>query len=124
VKTKPKSLRFSEAEAEEIREYLQLTGEPEAVLLERVAMRGLRQERLEKGFMALVGGASSSEAAAIAGIGRHAFLNEAIDRGLPLLDDTPEDMYHDLMKEAEATGNKRLAAAVAAVSGKVAASAR
>lgn len=119
MKSKAKSLRFTEAEEMEIREYIGLTGEQEAVVMERAAMRGLREERLEKGLMAYVGGASSSDAAAIAGIGRHAFLNEALDRKISLLDDGPEDLLLDLSRAAEYLGDARLAAAVKKVSQKL-----
>jgi len=112
VKSRSTSLRFTEAEGSEISSYIQLTGEQEAVVLERVAMRGLREERIERALMAYVGGASSSEAAAIAGIGRHALLTRALDRGINLLDDQPEDLFRDLGQAAELLGDERLARAV------------
>jgi hypothetical protein len=119
MKANAKSLRFSEAEEAEIRDYLKISGEQEAVMLERAAIRGLREERLEKGFLALVGGASSSEAATIAGLDRHAFLTEAVEKGIPLLDDGPEDMLRDLGQLAVLFEDERLAAAVETVSRKL-----
>jgi len=117
MKTKPKSLRFSEAEQAEIRAFIELTGEQEAVVLERAAMRGLREERVERGLMAYLGGASSGEAAEVAGIGHVAFINKLLERGIKLLDDRPEDMLLDLSRPAEVFGDERLMAAIAKVSG-------
>jgi hypothetical protein len=37
-----KSIRLTEAEAADLREYLEITGEVEAVALKRAAMRGIR----------------------------------------------------------------------------------
>lgn len=119
MKSKAKSLRFSEAEEAEIRAYVEFTGEQEAVVMERLAMRGLREERLERAVMAYVGGASSGEAAAIACISRHAFLTKALERGVVVLDDQPEDLVHDLSQAASLLGDERLAAAVAEVSGQL-----
>ena len=119
MKSKAKSLRFSEAEEAEIRAYVEFTGEQEAVVMERLAIRGLREERLERAVMAYVGGASSGEAAAIAGISRHAFLTKALERGVVVLDDQPEDLLHDLGQAASLLGDERLANAVARVSGQL-----
>jgi hypothetical protein len=115
MKSKAKSLRFSEAEEAEIRLYVEFTGEQEAVVMERVAMRGLREERLERAMMAYLGGTSSSEAAAIAGIGRHTFLSKALERGVAVLDDQPEDLLQDLSQAASLLKDERLAAVVARV---------
>jgi hypothetical protein len=116
MKTRAKSLRFSEAEEAEIRAYVAGTGEQEAVVIERVAMRGLREERLEKGLLAYAGGAASADAAAIAGIDRHSFLNRALERGITVLDDSPADLVQDLSRAATLLNDERLAAAVAALS--------
>ena len=120
MKAKAKSLRFSEAEEAEIRSYIELTGEQEAVVMERVAMRGLREERFERAVMAYVGGASSAEAAVMAGLNRHTFLIKALDRGVVVLDDQPEDLLRDLSQAATLFGDDRLASAVARVSDRLA----
>jgi hypothetical protein len=79
-------------------------------------MRGLREERLEKGLLAYAGGAASADAAAIAGIDRHSFLNRALERGITVLDDSPADLVQDLSRAATLLNDERLAAAVAALS--------
>ena len=120
MKAKAKSLRFSETEEAEIRSYIELTGEQEAVVMERAAIRGLRAERLERSVMAYVGGASSAEAAVMAGLDRHAFLIKALDRGVVVLDDQPEDLLRDLSQAATLFGDAHLASAVAKVSDRLA----
>jgi hypothetical protein len=74
-----------------------------------------REERLERGLLALVGGMSSSEAAGIAGMDRHAFLVRAAERGAVVGDTEPATLLRDLSQVADALGDERLAAAVARV---------
>lgn len=47
-----KSIRLTEEEAAELREYLAATGEVEATVLKRAALRGLKELRLEQGILA------------------------------------------------------------------------
>jgi hypothetical protein len=115
MKAIAKTVRYSQAEIREIREYADLTGEQEAVLLERASIRGLREERLERGMMVYLGGAGSAEAAHVAGMDRHTFLNAALERHLVVGDDDPGTLLRDLAEAAEALGDERLADAVARV---------
>ena len=115
VKAIAKTVRYTEDEIREIREYADLTGEQEAVLLERASIRGLREERLERGLMAYLGGAGSSEAAHVAGLDRHTFLNVALERGVVMSDDDPGTLLRDLAQAAEVLHDERLANAVALV---------
>jgi hypothetical protein len=115
MKAIAKTVRYTEDEIREIREYAELTGEQEAVLLERASIRGLREERLERGLMAYLGGASSSEAAHVAGLDRHTFLNVALERGVAIGDDDPATLLRDLAQAAEVLGDDRLADAVTMV---------
>jgi predicted HTH domain antitoxin len=80
-----KSIRLSEAEAREIKAYLGMVGGTEAALLKEAALRGLREIRLSRAVAAFTEGASSSEAAEIAGMPRGPFLAELMERGVHVL---------------------------------------
>src|SRR5947209_2216735 len=99
MKAIARTVRYTQDEVHEIREYAELTGEQEAVVLARASIRGLREERFERALMAYLGGASSVEAAAIAGVDRHAFLVRAAERGAIVGDtalfDQVRDQLHD-----------------------------
>jgi predicted HTH domain antitoxin len=105
-----KSIRLTEAEAGELREYVAATGEVEASALKRAALRGLKELRLEQGILAYVGGRSSSEAADIAGIPRAELLQILIDKGVTILEG-PSTLASELSFMAEHLGDERLAAA-------------
>jgi hypothetical protein len=116
MKATARTVRYSESEVREIREYAELTGEQEAVLLARASIRGLREERFERALMAYLGGLGSSEAAAIAGVDRHTFIVRAVERGAIIGDTESATLLLDLSRVAEVLGDERLAAAVARVS--------
>jgi hypothetical protein len=116
VKAIARTVRYTENEVHEIREYAELTGEQEAVLLARASIRGLREERFERGLLAYLGGISSLEAAGIAGVDRHTFLVRAAERGAVVGDTEPATLLQDLSRVAEVLGDERLAAAVDRVS--------
>src|SRR6266540_2265234 len=80
-----KSIRLTEEEAGQLRDYLAVTGEVEASVLKRAALRGLRELRIERAILAYLEGQDSGEAAAIAGLPRAAFLQALVDRGIALL---------------------------------------
>jgi predicted HTH domain antitoxin len=80
-----KSIRLSESEARDIADYVNLVGGTEAALLKEATLRGLREIRLSRGVLAFIEGASSSEAAEIAGMPRAPFLAELMDRGVHVL---------------------------------------
>jgi hypothetical protein len=81
-----KSLRLSEAEAEELERLLAETGEAEETVLRRAALRGIRDLRLEQGIQAFSNGQGSTAAADVAGLPRAVFLQILIDRGITVLD--------------------------------------
>jgi hypothetical protein len=110
-----KSIRLTEDEAAELREYVDTTGEVEAAALTRAALRGLREMRAEQGILAFLGGQSSSEAAAIAGMPRAPFLQLLIDRGITILDG-PSTMAQELESLGKELGDERLIAAARALS--------
>lgn len=107
---------YTDDEVREIREYAQMTGEQEAVVLARASMRGLREERFEHALLALLGGTGSTEAAAIAGLDRHTFLVRATERGAVVGDTEPATLLADLSRAADLLGDERLATAVDAAS--------
>jgi predicted HTH domain antitoxin len=80
-----KSIRLSEAEARGVADYVGMVGGTEAALLKEAALRGLREIRLSRGVLAFIEGASSSEAAQIAGMPRAPFLHELMERGVHVL---------------------------------------
>ena len=80
-----KSIRLSDAEAREVATYLSLVGGTEAALLKEATLRGLREIRLSRAVAAYTEGASSSEAARIAGMPRAPFLQALMDRGVAVL---------------------------------------
>lgn len=115
MRATPRTVRYTESEVREIREYAELTGEQEAVVLARASIRGLREERFERGLLAYLGGSSSSEAAAMAGLGRHTFLVRAAERGALMGDSEPATLLQDLSRVADVLNDERLAAAIAEV---------
>jgi len=80
-----KSIRLSDAEAREVAAYLSIVGGTEAALLKEATLRGLREIRLARAVTAYIEGASSSEAARIAGLPRAPFLQALMDRGVAVL---------------------------------------
>jgi predicted HTH domain antitoxin len=104
-----KSIRLTEAEAAELRAYVVLTGEVEANVLKRAALRGLKDMRLEQAILAFIRGASSTEAAELAGIPRAVLLWELGERGVPVLQG-PSTMGAALESLAEAFHDEKMAA--------------
>ncbi len=105
-----KSIRLTEEEAADLRQYLAVTGEVEAAVLKRATLRGLKELRLERGILAYLEGESSTEAAEIAGVPRAHFLQILIDKGIRLLEE-PSTLAIELESLARRLGNQRLAAA-------------
>lgn len=110
-----KSIRLTNQEAAELREYVAVTGEVEAIALKRAALRGLRDLRLEQGILAYLDGRNSSEAAQIAGLPRAQFLQVLIDKGITLLGD-PSTLGAELEMLAQRLGDERLAAVASKLS--------
>jgi predicted HTH domain antitoxin len=107
-----KSIRLTEEEEAALRQYVQATGEVEATALKRAALRGLREMRLEQGILAYLNGASSSEAAEIAGLPRAIFLQTLIDKGVTILTG-PSNLASELRNLAKLFDSPRLAEAAA-----------
>jgi predicted HTH domain antitoxin len=103
-----KSIRLNEEEARDLEELVQATGEVEASVLKRAALRGLRDERVDKAMLHFVNGASSSEAAALAHMPRARFLDLLADRGVAILD-SPSTVPEELEAVAALLGDERLA---------------
>jgi hypothetical protein len=112
MKSAAKTVRYTAAEHAEIADYARATGEQEAVIIERTSIRGLREERFEKAVLAYLDGASTSEAAGIASMDRHSFLNRMLSKGIVVSDDDPAILLQDLGGVAAYLGNAALADAV------------
>jgi hypothetical protein len=106
-----KSIDLSEHEADELRELVRASGEIESSALKRAAVRGIREMRLEQGILDYLAHRDSSAAAAIAGIGRAAFLQALIDRGVHLLEGGPSTLAEELEYLGKSFGDDRLVAA-------------
>src|SRR6266581_1087850 len=81
-----KSIRLTEEEAADLREYLEITGEVEAVALKRAAVRGIRELRLAEAIRVYLEERDSGHAARIAGLPRAQFLHVLADKGISVLD--------------------------------------
>ncbi|MBI4494391.1 MAG: hypothetical protein HY690_16530 [Chloroflexi bacterium] len=106
-----KSIRLTEEEATELRDFLDLTGEVEAAVLKRAALHGLQELRLEQAALAYLKSGDSYEAAEIARLPRAQFLSVLMDRGVALLKD-PSTLLEEVSFLADALGSERLRAAV------------
>ena len=104
-----KSIRLTEAEAEELHDFTQAIGEVEASVAKRALLRGLRDLRIERGILAYLDGWSSSEAAELAGVGRAAMLEILMDKGITVIHEVP-DLATQLATAARYLGSERLAA--------------
>jgi hypothetical protein len=105
-----KSIRLTDAEVAQLREYIARTGEIEAAALKRAALRGLRELRLEQAILAYLETRDSSGAAKAAGVPRAELLQVLIDKGVTILDG-PSTLASELRVMAEHLGDERLAAA-------------
>ncbi|MHB8719590.1 MAG: hypothetical protein ACYDAC_11980 [Candidatus Dormibacteria bacterium] len=98
-----KSIRLTAAEVEEWAAFTELTGATEATAMKRALQRGLHAERLDQGFLAMHQGASTAEAAKIAGLPRAVFIEECLDHRVPI-DGPDEDWREALERGARALG--------------------
>jgi len=110
-----KSIRLSEAEAAEFSTYASTTGEVEASVLKRAALRGLKELRLEQGILAYLEGQGSTDAAAVAGLPRAEFLQVLMLKGITVLDG-PSSLATELDALTRRLGNRRLSVAAAKLS--------
>jgi hypothetical protein len=84
-----KSVRLTPAEVQQWADFTEFTGETEATAMKRALQRGLQAERLDQAFLAMHRGASTAEAAQIAGLPRAVFIEECLDHQVAL--DEPDD---------------------------------
>ena len=110
-----KSIRLTDEEASEVRDYAARTGEVEASVLKRAMLRGLREMRLDDGVLAYLDTRDSSYAAEIAGLPRAMFLQALMDKGVAVLDG-PSNLIEELRALARRLGDPRLAAVAPVVS--------
>ena len=69
-----KSIRLTEEEVAELREYLEISGDVEAVALRRAAVRGIRELRLAEAIRLYLAERDAEHGARIAGVPRAQFL--------------------------------------------------
>lgn len=104
-----KSIRLTREEARDLEELVEETGEVEAAVLKRAALRGIREERIERGVLAYLRGESTSRAAAIANLPRARFLDLLAEKGVTLLQG-PSTLGEELSLLARWFGDARLEA--------------
>ena len=112
-----KSIRLTEEEARDLEELVLSSGEVEASVLKRAALRGLRDERLDKAVLLYLNGASSSEAATLAHVPRAKFLDLLVEKGITLLD-APSGVPEELEAVAALFGDRRLAEVAGQIRGR------
>jgi hypothetical protein len=78
-------------------------------VLERAALRGLRDERLDRAVMLYLQGAGSAEAAAVAQMSRSRFLDLIADRGITVLE-APSGIPEEPKAAVALLGDEELAA--------------
>jgi hypothetical protein len=98
-----KSVRLTPAEVQQWAEFTAFTGETEATAMKRALQRGLQAERLDQAFLAMHRGASTAEAAQIAGLPRAVFTEECLDHQVAL-DEPDDDWLGGLERAATALG--------------------
>jgi predicted HTH domain antitoxin len=105
-----KSIRLTEEEVAQLREYLEISGDVEAVALRRAAVRGIRELRLAEAIRVYLEDRDAAYAARIAGLRRAQFLHVLADKGISVLD-APSSLATELEALARRFGDERLAAA-------------
>jgi predicted HTH domain antitoxin len=107
-----KSIRLTEAEAADLREYLEITGEVEAVALKRAAIRGIRELRLAEAIRLYVEERDAGHGARVAGLPRAQFLHVLAEKGVSVLEG-PSGLASELDALARRFGDQALAGAAA-----------
>jgi predicted HTH domain antitoxin len=107
-----KSIRLTEEELADLREYLELTGEVEAVALKRAALRGIRELRLAEAIRVYLDERDSEHAARIAGLPRAQFLQVLAEKGISILEG-PSSLASELEGLARRFRDEALARAAA-----------
>src|SRR5579864_6883407 len=109
-----KSIRLTEEEVADLHEYLEISGEIEAVALKRAAMRGIRELRLAEAIRVYLDERDSEHGARIAGLPRAQFLNFLTEKGVSVLDG-PSSLSAEIEGLARRFGDTRLADVAAEV---------
>ena len=102
-----KSIRLTEDEAAELREYVDISGEIEAVALKKAALRGIRELRLSEAILLYLNERDTDRAARVAGLPRAQFLNVLAEKGISVLEE-PSSLASELEGLARRFGNQRL----------------
>jgi len=102
-----KSIRLTEDEAAELREYVDISGEIEAVALKKAALRGIRELRLSEAILLYLNERDTDRAARVAGLPRAQFLNVLAEKGISVLEE-PSSLASELEGLARRFGNERL----------------
>jgi hypothetical protein len=111
-----KSIRLTDDEANELDEVVRLSGEVEASILKRAALRGLREDRLERAVLLYLRGGGTSEAARFARVPRARFIDLLVDKGISVLEG-PSSLPEELDHVARLTNDRGLADVAAALGG-------
>jgi hypothetical protein len=109
-----KSIRLTDEEAQELDDFVRESGEVEAAILKRAALRGLREDRVDRALLAYLRGEGTVKAAEIARTPRAAFIDLLADKGIRVLDE-PSTLADELDLISRLSGDKRLAEAVALI---------
>ena len=78
-----KSIRLTDEEASELDDVVRQSGEVEASVLKRAALRGLREDRVDRAVLLYLRGASTSDAATFARVPRPGSSICSLTRELP-----------------------------------------
>jgi predicted HTH domain antitoxin len=109
-----KSIRLTEDEVADLREYLEISGEVEAVALKRAAVRGIRELRLTEAIRVYLDERDSEHGARIAGLPRAQFLHVLTEKGVSVLEG-PSSLAAEMEGLARRFGDRRLSEAAAEV---------
>jgi predicted HTH domain antitoxin len=109
-----KSIRLTEEEVADLHEYLDISGEVEAVALKRAAVRGIRELRMAEAIRVYLEERDSEHASRIAGLHRAQFLNVLTEKGISVLEG-PSSLASEMEGLARRFGDDRLAQAAAGV---------
>jgi len=105
-----KSIRLTDEELADLREYLDISGEVEAVALKRAAVRGIRELRLAEAIRVYLEERDSEHASHIAGLPRAQFLQVLTDKGISVLEGQ-SSLASEMEGLARRFGDRRLAQA-------------
>lgn len=109
-----KSIRLTEEEVADLHEYVEISGEIEAVALKRAAVRGIRELRLTEAIRVYLDERDSEHGARIAGLPRAQFLQVLTEKGISILDG-PSSLTSEIEGLARRFGDRRLSDAATEV---------